>query len=150
MAGLGRALGHVGLAVDHLQVWQAPVIQKLRPRQVALLLEHLEQRHAMIDFGGLQEPFAALAAAPLLQAAKQPHMVARRAPEVPGGDAGRVPLGFVVWPGVPEIDMPAEPVDRLSAYAAETAAAREGVLTIRGRRLPEALWQVGIAALGQT
>src|SRR5437660_2229586 len=74
-------------------------------------------------------------------------MVARRAPEVPGGDAGRVPLGFAVRPGLPEVDMPAEPVDRLSAHAAETAAAREGVLAIGGRRLPEALRQIPGAAL---
>src|SRR5262245_65460818 len=76
-------------------------------------------------------------------------MVARCAPEIPGRDTGRVPARLLIRPGLPEVDMPAEPVDRLSADAAEAAATREGVLAIGRRRLPEAPRQVGIAALAK-
>src|SRR5215813_11435000 len=137
----------MGVAVDELQVGQAPVAQQLWPRQVAMLFEHLKERQLMVDFGGLEQALAAFPAAPLLQPAQQPHLVARRAPEIPGGHTGRVPARFGISASGPEVDMPAEPVDRLAADAAEAATACVGALPIGCWRQPEALRQVAGAAL---
>src|SRR5262245_31405012 len=71
-------------------------------------------------------------------------MVARRAPEIPGDDAGGMPIGICVWAGVPEIDMPTEPVDWLATHAAGAGAARERALAIGRRRKAEASRQLAI------
>src|SRR5262249_12992553 len=119
IAGLGGALGGVGVAVDHLQVGQTPITKELRPRLLAMLLEHPEQRHAVIDLGGLEEPLAALAAAPLLQSPEEAHVVAWRAPELPRDHADRMPGRVAVWSCMPQVGMPAELEHRLPADTAE-------------------------------
>src|ERR1700674_5013265 len=64
-------------------------------------------------------------------------MIARRRPQVPGDHAGGMPNGVHVGVAIPQIDMPAEPVDLLSADAAEAGPAREAALRIGGGGHPE-------------
>src|SRR5580704_14236748 len=96
VARLACAFGHVSVAIDHLQVRQAPKSEQRRPRRVAMLAPHLEQRHMVVDLGGLPQPAAALGAAPRLQAAQQRRFAAWRVPELPGDPAGAVPGGVLV------------------------------------------------------
>ena len=42
LARLAGAFGHVSVAVDHLQVRQAPISEQRRPRRIAMLAPHLE------------------------------------------------------------------------------------------------------------
>jgi hypothetical protein len=58
----------MGIAIDDLQVRHAPVAEQRRPRHVAVLAPHAEQRHAVVDLGGLPQPPTGLGAAALLQA----------------------------------------------------------------------------------
>src|SRR5262245_59597659 len=139
VAGLGGAFGRVSVAVDHLEVRHAPETEELRPRQLAVLAPDPEQRHAVVDLGSLEQAFAALPAAPLLQAPQQAHVIARRAPEIPGDDARGVPRGVTVGPRAPQIDMPPKPVDRLAAHAAEARPAGKPALPIGSWRKPEGL-----------
>src|SRR3954447_15661567 len=74
-------------------------------------------------------------------------MVARRVPELPGGDAGRLPRSAEaarmprrrqfgpVLP--PKVRMPPEAEDRLPAHATMSWSAPEGRFTIGGGRDPE-------------
>ena len=62
---LDGAFCRVSVAIDHLQIGQAPERQQRRPVHVAMLAPDPEQRHAMIDFRGLPQPRAGLGAAPL-------------------------------------------------------------------------------------
>ena len=82
----------MGGAVDHLQVRRAPEGEKVGPGKVLALAPHLEQRHAVVDLGAAQEPPPGRRAAALLDAFEQAELVARRVPELPRRDAGRVPL----------------------------------------------------------
>ena len=124
----------VGIAAStaHFAVWASRLItcrfgnpqnaQQRRPVHVAMLAPHPEQRHAMVDFRGLPQPPAGLGAAAPLQAADQLGVVARRVPQPPRRDAGGVPGGVLVRPALPQVLVPAEPIDRLAADAAETRA----------------------------
>ena len=132
------AFGGVHIAVDHLKVGHAPIRQQLRPRRVAPLAPDAKQRHAVVDLGGLPQPPAGLRAAPRLQAPQHPVVVARRVPEPPRHHAGGVPRRPAVRPGVPQVAMPAEAIDRLAAHAAEARAAwriaaRDTAPAARGR-----------------
>ena len=61
-------------------------------------------------------------------------------------DAGGVPRGVLVRPAVPQVLVPAEPVDRLAAHAAESRPAREGLFAIGRGRAAEARRQIAFAA----
>src|SRR5262249_22234544 len=67
-ACFGRALRHVHLAVDDLQVRHAPKAQEVRPGHVAVLAPYPKQRDAVIDFRGLPQSAAGFGAASALQA----------------------------------------------------------------------------------
>src|SRR5262249_42905299 len=59
------------VAVDDLEVGQAEEAEKLGPWPLAMIAPDLEERHAMIDLGGTQEPLARLGAAMPLQTLQQ-------------------------------------------------------------------------------
>src|SRR5262249_48482114 len=135
IARLAGAFLDVDVAIDPLQVGQAPIAEQRRPRLVATLAPDLEQRHAMIYLGGLPQPAAALGAAVKLHALEELDVIARRVPELPRHHAGGVPLRLAVRTRVPQVDMPAERIDLLPADAAEAGTAPERSLAIgRGRR----------------
>jgi hypothetical protein len=68
-------------------------------------------------------------------------MNAWRRPQVPGDHAGGMPDGIPVRATTPQVHMPAEPVDRLAADAAEAGTERIMALPIGRRRNPEARHQ---------
>jgi hypothetical protein len=45
--------GGVDISIDHLKVWQAPIIEQLRPRSVLAFVAHPKQRHAVVYLGVL-------------------------------------------------------------------------------------------------
>src|SRR5260370_25160597 len=102
-----------------------------------MLAPYAEQRHAVIDLCGLPQALAGLGAAPLLQPLEDARIVARRRPKIPGNHAGGVPRGVPVRAAIPQVHVPTEPVDRLTADATEARPAREVPLAIGRRRNPE-------------
>src|SRR5215470_5963087 len=102
-----------------------------------MLAPDAEQRHAMIDLCGLPQTPAGLSAAPLLQPLEDARMVAGRRPEIPGNHAGGVPGGIAVRAAVPQVHVPTEPVDRLTADATKAGPTRIALLAIGRRGNPE-------------
>jgi len=131
------AFGGMHVAVDHLKVGHAPIRQQRGPRGVAHFAPDAEQRHPVVDLGGLPQPPAGLRATPRLQAPEQPALIGRRAPQPPRHHAGGVPHRPLVRPGVPQVAVPAEAIDRLAAHAAGSRAAEKLRLAIRRRRIAE-------------
>src|SRR5580700_5258798 len=146
---LAGALRHVSAAVDRLQVRQAPKSEQRRPRRVAMLAPDLKQRHAMVDLGGLPQAPATLAATARLQAAQQTRFAARRVPELPGDHAGAVPGGVLVRAAAPQIDMPAETENRLTADAAIAGTPRVFGFAIGRGRNAECRRQSALAIAAQ-
>ena len=70
---------------------------------------------------------------------KQAGLIARRVPELPGRDTGRVPLPAARAAGARKVAVPAEPEHRLTADAAMSRSLGEALLAIGRRRRPEAL-----------
>src|SRR2546427_4145312 len=113
-----------------------------------MLSPYAEQRYTMIDLCGLPQASAGLSAAPLLQPLEDGRVVARRRPEIPGNHAGGVPGGIVVRAAIPQVHVPAEPVDRLTADATEARPAGVALLAIGRRRNPETCrWPVRLAVV---
>src|SRR5215475_14104913 len=102
-----------------------------------MLAPYLEQRHAVVDLRGLPQPSACLGAASLLQPPEYAPVVARRLLKVPGHHAGGVPHGIAVRAAIPQVYVPTELVDRLTADAAEARAACVAPLAIGHRRNAE-------------
>src|SRR5260370_35394456 len=102
-----------------------------------MLAPYAEQRHAVIDLCGLPQALAGLSAAPLLQPLEDARIVARRCPKIPGNHAGGVPHGVSVRAAIPQVHVPTEPVDRLTADATEARPPREAPLAIGRGRNPE-------------
>src|SRR5215472_1022510 len=117
VAGLARAFGCMGVAVDDLQIGDAPIGEQKRPGGLAMLAPHAVERHPVVDLRGLAQQLAGLAAAARLQALEHAHEIARRAPELPGDHAGGMPARLAVRARAPQIGVPAESIDRLSAHA---------------------------------
>src|SRR5215208_2369856 len=134
----GAFLG-MGGTVDDLEVRRAPEAEEVGPGQVAVLARNLEERDAVVDLGAAQEPPSGRAATTSLQALQEAGLIARRVPELPGRDTGRVPLPAARAAGARNVAMPAEPEHRLSADAAGTRPLGEARVAIRRRRRPEAL-----------
>src|SRR5712672_1901126 len=103
-----------------------------------MLAPYAEQRHAMIALCGLPQASAGLGAAPLLQPLEDARIVTRRRPKIPGNHAGGVPHGVPVRAAIPQVHVPTEPVDRLTADATEARPACEAPLAIGRGRNPEA------------
>ena len=85
---------------------------------------HPKQRDAVVNFGALPQPSAALAAASRLQPPQEPGVVARHVPKSPRDHTGAVPGRIHVGAATPQIDMPTEAIDRLAAHAAESRTLR--------------------------
>jgi len=73
----------------------------------------------VVNFRIPPETPAALAAATCLQAAQELRLSAGRMPELPRHYTGTVPDRILVGATIPEIDMPAEAINRLPAHSAE-------------------------------
>jgi hypothetical protein len=114
----------VNVAIDYLEIWQAPIGEQIRPRRFPVLTPHWKQRNAVVNFGVLPKASAALAAAPCLQPPQERDVVARRVPKLPCDHAGAVPVRVHVSAAAPQIDMPTEAIDRLAAYTAATRTLR--------------------------
>ena len=134
IAGLVGAFQNMRVAIDDLQVRQTPIMEQVRPAQTPILVPDAIKRHAMIDFRVLPEAAARLPAAACLKSSQQRRLFAWRIPELPSDDAGAMPGGALVRAFAPQVDMPAEVIDTLSAHAAEAGAACKGLFSIgRGR-----------------
>jgi hypothetical protein len=110
----------VNVAIDYLEVWQAPIGEQIRPRRFPVFAPHPKQRDAVVNFGALPQPSAALAAAPRLQPPQEPGVVTRRVPKLPRDHTGAVPVRIHVDAAIPQIDMPTEAIGRSAAHAAES------------------------------
>ena len=113
-----------------------PKTEQRRPGSVPVLTPNPVQGDPVIDFSRAQQPLARFRTAVALTDLERSNLVARRRPELPGNDAGRMPYGvFVRGAASPEIRMPAQAVDWLPTDAAMTWAARMKRLPIGCRRL---------------
>ena len=122
------------VAIDDLQVRQTPIMEQVRPAQTPILVPDAIKRHAMIDFRVLPEAAARLPAAACLKSSQQGRLFAWRIPELPSDDACTMPGGALVRAFAPQVEMPAEVIDTLSAHAAKAGAACKGLFSIgRGR-----------------
>ena len=108
----------VNLTIDYLEVGQAPIGEQIRPRRFPALVPNPKQRDAVVNFGTLPQPSAALTAAPRLQPPQEPGVVTRHVPKLPGDHTVAMPSRIHVGAAIPQIDMPTEAIDRLAAYAA--------------------------------
>ena len=120
MSRLDGTFCGVNVTIDYLEVWQAPIGEQIRPRRFPVFAPHPKQRDAVVNFGALPQPSAALAAAPRLQPPQEPGVVTRRVPKLPRDHTGAVPVRIHVGTAIPQIDMPTEAIDRLAAHAAES------------------------------
>src|SRR6476646_8454785 len=117
---LGGAFCGVNIAIDYLEVWQARIGKQLRPWRSPVFAPDSKQRHAVINFGALPQPSAALATATRLQPPQEPGVAARRVPKLPRDHTGAVPVCVHIGATIPQIDMPTEAIHRLAAHAAES------------------------------
>ena len=140
VARLGRAFCGVDIAIDHLKIWQAPIIEQLRPWRVPVFAPHPKQRHAVVNLGAFPQPSAGFAAASRLQAPQERGLATRRIPELPCDHAGAVPDRILVSAGIPQIDMPAEAINRLPANTAESGTLRVCAFPIGRRWRSECGW----------
>jgi hypothetical protein len=114
----------VSIAVNYLEVWQAPIAEQIRPRGLSALAPNSKQRDTVVNFSAFPQPPAALAAAPPLQPAEKLDIAVWRVPKLPRDHAGAVPSRVHVSATVPQIDVPTEAIDRLAAHAAKTRTLR--------------------------
>src|SRR5262245_4148643 len=103
----------------------------------------------MVNLGGLPEPATSFRAAPLLQSTQELGVIARRIPQPPRRDTGRVPGRIHVRSAIPQVLVPAEAIDGLAAYAAEARSARKCLFAIGRWRRPKAYRQTALAPLSQ-
>src|SRR6185437_89319 len=103
------------VAIDDLQVGQAPISEQVGPRGTAIFTPDAVKRHAVIDLRVPPQPPARLPATAGLQSSQQGGLLAWRIPELPSNDAGAVPARTLVWAFAPQVGMPTELIDRLSA-----------------------------------
>ena len=108
-----------------------------------------KQRDAMINFGALPQPSAAFIAAPCLQAPQKSRVISRRIPKSPCDQTCAVPDRILVGPCFPQIDMPAEAINRLPAHTAKARSQRIGAFPIRRGRRPECRWQPDLAVVAE-
>ena len=103
----GRAFSGMDVAINHLKVGQSPKIEQSRPGRVSVFAPDLEQRDAMVDFGGPPQPSTTLSAAPTLEAPQKSDVAAWRIPELPSDHASAMPDRVLVGSGVPKVNVPA-------------------------------------------
>src|SRR5262249_1998130 len=117
VSGLDGTFFRVNVTIDYLKVWQAPIVEQIRPGRFPMFAPHPKQWDAVVNFGVLPQPSAALAAAPRLQPPQEPGVVTRRVPKLPRDHTGAVPVRIHVSAAIPQIDMPTETIDRSAAHA---------------------------------
>ena len=116
-----------------------------------MLAPYAEQRYTMVDLCGLPQPSAGFPAAPPLQPSEDAHVVAWPGPKIPRNNASRVPEGVLVRSAIPQICVPAEPIDRLTADATKARPTRVALLAIGRWRDPETRYPLpALARLRQT
>jgi hypothetical protein len=93
---LDGAFGNVDVAIDYLEVWQAPIGEQLRPRDVPVFLPYAKQGDPVIYFGVPPQPSACLETASPLKTTQKCCLAIRRIPELPGNNASTVPNRFLV------------------------------------------------------
>src|SRR5829696_7755323 len=99
--------------IHDLKVRRTPIAQELGPWQVAMLPPDAEERNAVVDLCGPQQPPPGQRAPALLQLRKHGPIVARGEPEFPGYDAAGVPGRPIIGRfRSPKVPMPAETVYR--------------------------------------
>ena len=104
-----------------------------------------KQRDPVIYLSIPPEPSTCLTAAPPLEATQEWRLAIRCVPELPGNDTSTVPDRILVRSAVPQVDVPAESVNRLAANAAKTRAQTVGSLAVRSRRHAECCRQPSFA-----
>jgi hypothetical protein len=128
---LHRAFRSVDVAVNHLKVWQTPKIEQLRPWKVPVLAPNPKQRDAVVNFCIPPQPTSTLSAAATLEAPQESDLDTWRIPELPGHHAGAVPDRVLVGTTAPEVDVPAEAINWLTAHAAKSRPERVRLYTER-------------------
>ena len=102
----------MNVTIDYLEVWQAPIGEQIRPRRFPVFAPHPKQWHAVVNFGALPQPSAALAAAPHLHPPQEPGVVTRRVPEIATRSHRRSASSHSCWHRYPT-DRHANRSDRL-------------------------------------
>jgi hypothetical protein len=97
----------VDVAINDLKVGQSPKIKQSRPRLVSVFAPDPKKRDAMVNFGILPQPSAALSAAPTLEAPQKSDVAAWRIPELPSDNASTMPDRVLVGSGAPKVNVPA-------------------------------------------
>ena len=95
---LDGAFCGVNIAINYLEVRQAPIAQQVRPRRFPVLVPNPKQRNAVVDFGALPQPSAALAAAPPLQAPEELGVAVRHVQNAHAITQAQCQLAFVLAP----------------------------------------------------
>ena len=108
------------IAIDDLEVRHSPKIEQLRPPNVPVLAPDPKQRDAVVNFCSPPQPTSTLRAAPTLEAPQESDLGTWRILELPGDDAGAVPDRVLVGTTAPEVDVPAEAINWLTAHAAKS------------------------------
>ena len=85
----------------------------------------------MVNFGIPPQPPAALSAAPTLDTPQQLNLATRRVPELPSDNASAVPDRILVGTAAPQVNVPAETINRLTAHAAKSRPQSARVFTER-------------------
>src|SRR6478672_8778274 len=80
---LGGAFYGVNIAIDYLEVWQAPIGEQLLPRHSPVFAPDPKQWYAVVNFGARPQPSATLAAPPPLQPPEEPGVAIRHVPKLP-------------------------------------------------------------------
>jgi hypothetical protein len=96
MPSLAGAFCGVGVAINHLKIWQAPIVEQFRPFIIAMVAPDSEQWDPVIYLGILPEPPTRLAASPRLQPPQERRFAARRIPELPCDHASAMPSRILV------------------------------------------------------
>ena len=112
----------MNVAINHLKVGKSPIAKQFRPPFIPMVTPDLKQRDPVIDLGLLPEPGACLPASPPLEATEETCLTIWCVPELPGNNASTMPYRIFIWPGVPQILVPAELVNWLPADAAKAGA----------------------------
>jgi hypothetical protein len=137
MPSLDGAFCSMGVAIDYLKVWQAPVTEQFRPSIIAMVTPNSKEWDAVIYLSILPEPSTCLSASPRLKTPEKRCFVTRRIPEFPCDHTGTVPVRVLVGARVPQINMPAKAINGLPAHAAESSSRAIGAVSIRCWRRSE-------------
>jgi hypothetical protein len=86
----------VDVAIDYLEIWQAPVGEQLRPLDVPVFLPYAKQGEPVIYFGVPPQPSACLETASPLKTTQKRCLAIRCIPELAGNNASTMPDRILV------------------------------------------------------